>query len=91
MDEVLRKRFVGQARLVRLLLWRIGSSTDLETCLCAAKQGGMLGDDDVRLLRELLDAEEACRANGAVPIEVDEALVAKLQRYADKLNRADSA
>ncbi|NHM13466.1 hypothetical protein [Xiamenia xianingshaonis] len=91
MDEVLRKRFVGQARLVRLLLWRIGNSTDLATCFCAAKQGGMLGDDDVRLLGELLGAEEACRANDAVPIEVDEVLVAKLQRYADKLNRADSA
>lgn len=91
MDEVLRKRFVGQTRLIRLLLWRIGNSTDLETCFCAAQQQEMLSAEDVLFLHELLDEEEASRECNTLSIDIDETLVLKLQRYADKLNRADSA
>lgn len=128
MAEVpLQRQFAGQARLVRLLLWRVGDSTDIGACLRTAVEAAMLTADDVAFLRECLDAEERQRAldgsagpsregraagpNGAaeaagaanapaaavaspegpVGLLVDEQLVARLRRCADKLNRADAA
>ena len=89
----LRRRFGGQARLVRLLLWRIGDSTDIDACLEVASSRGMIEEDDVSFLEGILGLEEAHRSSSyeSDELDVSEAMVSRLQRCADKLNRADSA
>ena len=96
-DVPLHRQFVGQARLVRLLLWRIGDSTDIETCLLAAKDARMITDKDEAFLRACLASEEAQReADGAanvdgISIDIDKETILRLRRCVDKLNQADSA
>lgn len=106
-DVPLERRFAGQARLVRLLLWRIGDSTDIDACLAVARQARMIDADDEAFLRGCLEAEERQRASSEstdassiadidehmAPLgcAIDETTIARLQRCVDKLNRADSA
>lgn len=63
----LHRQFLGQARLVRLLLWRVGDCTDVEACLDAATASGKLAGDDAAFLRECLAAEERERTGGSGP------------------------
>lgn len=93
MAEVsLHRQFAGQARLIRLLLWRIGDSTDLDACFAQASGQGMLDADDESFLREQLALEEAHRGQlEELAASIDEDVVRRLFRCADKLNRADSA
>lgn len=92
MPEVpLHRRFAGQARLVRLLLWRIGDSTDIDACLRVAREASMIDGDDEAFLRECLAQEERHRDDDAAAAETTLDVVMRLQRCADKLNRADSA
>lgn len=92
MAEVpIERRFAGQARLIRLLLWKTGDSTDLNVCFDAALNAGMISADDALFLREYLAIEETQRETGEFPDELDESVILRLQRCADKLNRADSA
>lgn len=88
---VLERRFRGQARLVRLLLWKIGESTDVEAALDEAVCRSMIDADDACFLKDCLNAEERDRDSCHVGITVTEDMVSRLQRCADKLNRADSA
>lgn len=94
-DIPLHRQFAGQARLVRLLLWRIGDTTDIEVCLDAAKSAHMITDDDVAFIRECLAREEEQRdhagMNDTVDISVDEETIIRLRRCVNKLNQADSA
>lgn len=93
MEEIaLHRQFAGQARLVRLLLWRIGDSTDLDVCFAHARDMGMLEEDDEAFLRECMELEEQHRDDAArlEPL-VDQEMVQHLFRCADKLNRADAA
>ena len=94
-DIPLHRQFAGQARLVRLLLWRIGDTTDIEACLDAAKSAHMITDDDVAFIRECLAREEEQRdhagMNDTADISVDEETILRLRRCVNKLNRADSA
>lgn len=85
------RQFVGQARLVRLLLWKIGDSTDINHCLALARESNMIDADDEEFLRECLNMEEESRPNGADSLDVSSDTVKRLRRCADKLNRADSA
>ena len=87
----LNKRFAGQARLVRLLLWRVGDTTDIDACMAEARRAGMLTEDDEAFLRGCLDAEERQRERGERAIEPTEETLRRLARCADKLNRADAA
>lgn len=88
----LHRQFAGQARLIRLLLWRIGDSTDIDECLAQARLQGMLDADDEAFLREQIALEEAHRVQlDELAALVDEGTVRRLFRCADKLNRADSA
>lgn len=88
----LHRRFAGQARLIRLLLWRIGDSTELDACFAVAREQGMLDADDEAFLREQLALEEENRdCLEELASTVDEATVKRMFRCADKLNRADSA
>lgn len=65
MAEVsLERQFIGQARLVRLLLWRVGDSTDIDECLRVALESGMLAPDDEAFLRRCLAHEEQQRGEG---------------------------
>lgn len=85
------RQFIGQARLARLLLWKVGDSTDVDACLEAALDGKMISPDDALFLKECMDAEESSRNSGNVPLDVTPDLVTKLRRCVDKLNRADCA
>lgn len=74
MAEVsLERQFIGQARLVRLLLWRVGDSTDIDECLRVALESGMLAPDDEAFLRGCLAYEEQHRGeDGAAAATVPE-------------------
>lgn len=85
------KQFIGQARLVRLLLWKIGDSTDINACLEVAKSKNMVTKEDEAFLIDCMNAEEASRNGGSIGLEADEGVINHLRRCADKLNRADSA
>lgn len=85
------KQFMGQARLVRLLLWKVGDSTDIDICLSTAYEKGMLTDDDVVFLKASMEEEEAVREGATMTIDVDQSFMAHLYRCVDKLNRADCA
>lgn len=88
----LHRRFAGQARLVRLLLWRIGDSTDLDACFAQVRAMGMLAGGDEEFLRACMRLEEEARDDvAALESQVDQEMVTRLFRCADKLNRADSA
>lgn len=93
----IERQFAGQARLVRLLLWRVGDSTDIDACLAEARSSNMIGEDDEAFLRECMTAEEALRdADGTEAVApsdlpITQETVARLRRCADKLNRADAA
>lgn len=68
MAEVpLQRQFIGQARLVRLLLWRVGDSTDIDECLRVALSSGMIAPDDEAFLHQCLAYEERQREQGASP------------------------
>lgn len=97
----LHRQFAGQARLVRLLLWRIGDSTNIDACLTEARASNMIDEDDEAFLRKCLAVEEALR-DGSANIDAEcvansfdfpitQETVARLRRCADKLNRADAA
>lgn len=91
-EVALHRRFAGQARLVRLLLWRIGDSTDLDACFSTAREMGMLADGDEEFLRLCMRLEEDARDDvAALEPQIDQEMVERLFRCADKLNRADSA
>lgn len=87
----LDRQFIGQARLARLLLWKVGDSTDIDVCLDEALGCGMLGEDDVSFLVECMSAEEAARDGAPIPMDVDQESIVRLRRCVDKLNRADCA
>ena len=57
----LDRQFAGQARLVRLLLWRVGDSTDVDLCIARAIEQGMIQEDDAQFLRKCMAHEEATR------------------------------
>jgi hypothetical protein len=90
-DKTTERMFRGQARLIRLLLWKVGESTDLDACLQTAQETLKLDADDAAFLRTCLDAEERCREAESLDIKTTPDIIARLRRYADKLNRADSA
>ena len=81
--------------MVRLLLWRIGDSTDVDECLAAAKAAGMIDDDDEAFIREVLETEERQREGSSVgdvaELPMDKETILRLRRCVDKLNQADSA
>ena len=93
----IERQFAGQARLVRLLLWRVGDSTDVDACLAEACASNMIDKNDEAFLRKCMAEEEALRDGGDVEAAPDsdfpitQETVARLRRCADKLNRADAA
>lgn len=91
----LHRQFAGQARLVRLLLWRIGDSTNIDECLGAAKAAGMIDSDDEGFIREVLEIEERQRESSSVgdvaALPMDKETILRLRRCVNKLNQADSA
>ena len=93
----IERQFAGQARLVRLLLWRVGDSTDIDACLAEARSSNMIGESDEAFLRACMAHEEAVRdddnaeAAGPSDFPITQETVARLRRCADKLNRADAA
>ena len=90
-DTSLNKQFMGQARLVRLLLWKVGNSTDIDICLDTAVEKGMLNDEDADFLLLCMTEEETARESQSPSIDVDGEMILRLRRCVDKLNRADCA
>ena len=91
MAASLDRQFIGQARLARLLFWKVGDSTDIDACLAAALEQGMIDADDHAFLAEQLSAEETARESGEAPPNITSETIARLRRCVDKLNRADCA
>lgn len=85
------RQFRGQARLIRLLLWKIGESIDIDAGLKVAVDAHMIDSEDASFLRECLDAEERDRDSENLSLPVTAETISRLRRCADKLNRADSA
>ncbi len=90
-EASLEKRFIGQARLIRLLLWKIGDTTNIQTGLQVAEEKGMIDHADTSFLLACMRSEEKWRNEGVIERDIDRQTVNRLQRCADKLNRADSA
>lgn len=85
------KRFRGSVRLVTLLLWRIGESTDIEKGFAAAREMRMIGDEHEAFLRECFKVDERMGRgeDPGRPITIE--LVDELQACALRLNSADPA
>lgn len=85
------KRFRGSVRLVTLLLWRIGESTDIEKGFAEAHKCLMINDDHERFIRECLEADARMERgeDPGMPLTLD--LVNELQACALRLNSADPA
>ena len=92
MSEVsLEKRFRGTARLVTLHLWRVGASTDLDTCFRAARELGMIDQTLEAFLRACLYACEQLEAGQVPDMPITSETVCELQANALRLNAADPA
>lgn len=92
MAEVsVEKRFRGSVRLVTLLLWRIGESTDIERGLAEARALRMINNQHEQFIRDCL-ALDALLERGEKPVEpLSMQLVNELQACALRLNSADPA
>lgn len=92
MAEVpVEKRFRGSVRLVTLLLWRMGESTDVSVGLAEALGKGMINEDHVAFIRKCMDLDERM-GSGEDPGEpITIKLVDELQACALRLNSADPA
>ena len=92
MTSTLDRQFIGQARLARLLLWKVGDSTDIDVCLDKALEQGMIDAEDREFLDDQLAAEEASRDSQHETLsDFNSDAIARLRRCVDKLNRADCA
>ena len=92
MAEVpVEKRFRGSVRLVTLLLWRVGESTDVEKGFAEAHDKLMINDEHEAFIRECLalDARLEKGEEPDRPITIE--LVDELQACALRLNSADPA
>ncbi len=85
------KRFRGSVRLVTLLLWRIGESTDVEKGFAQARDMRMINDEHEAFIRECfaLDLQLEKGEEPEKPISIE--LVNELQACALRLNSADPA
>lgn len=92
MGEVsVEKRFRGSVRLVTLLLWRIGESTDVERGFAEALDKRMISEGHRVFIRRCMEMD-ACLERGEEPGEpVTSELVDELQACALRLNSADPA
>lgn len=92
MAEVpVEKRFRGSVRLVTLLLWRIGESTDVEKGFAEARGKGMLSEGHERFLRECFEVDARIERGEEPGCDITLDLVDELQACALRLNSADPA
>ncbi len=97
-DAAMLRRFKGAVQLVTLHLWRVGKTTDIDTCIGCAKDLGMIDADDEAFIRkcismnEDLDSTDTADTTGAsVATDIDDDLIHDLQMCAIRLNSADPA
>ena len=92
MAEVsVEKRFRGSVRLVTLLLWRMGESTDVSVGFAEALGKGMITDDHVSFIRKCMDLDERMDRGEELGEPITIELVDELQACALRLNSADPA
>lgn len=92
MAEVsIEKRFRGQCRLVKLLLWRQAESTDLDVCFQRTIERGRIDQDDEAFLRDSFALLDQLESGVSLQIEPTNEMVDRLQKCVIKLNSADSA
>lgn len=91
MEPSVERRFRGSVRLVTLHLWRVVKSTDVEEGFAAARQMGMISEENESFMRRCmaLDAQLAAGEEPDEPITMD--MVHELQMCAIRLNTADPA
>lgn len=85
------KRFRGSVRLVTLLLWRVGESTDIEKGFAEAHDKLMIGADHEAFIRECFAIDERLERGEDPGREITIELVNELQACALRLNSADPA
>ncbi len=92
MAEVpVEKRFRGSVRLVTLLLWRIGESTDVQKGFAEALDKKMISPDHVDFITKCMAMDAALEAGEELDEPLSMALVDELQACALRLNSADPA
>ncbi len=92
MAEVsVEKRFRGSVRLVTLLLWRIGESTDVDKGFAEAHDKLMINDDHEAFIRECFEIDKRMERGEDPGRPITLELVDELQACALRLNSADPA
>ncbi|MBR5260476.1 MAG: hypothetical protein IKV48_08450 [Eggerthellaceae bacterium] len=85
------KRFRGSVRLVTLLLWRIGESTDVEKGFADARAMRMIDENHERFIRDCLEVDARMGRGEDPGIKLTIDVVNELQACALRLNSADPA
>ena len=92
MAEVpVEKRFRGSVRLVTLLLWRIGESTDVECGFAKAREMRMIDEGHERFIRECFKVDARMEKGEEPGMALTLEVVNELQACALRLNSADPA
>lgn len=86
----LDKRFYGQTRLLKTLLWRQGLSTDLDVCFDYTKKAGFINADDEEFLRTAFEMLDQMDAEVDLDPPLTPEFVDRLQLCVMKLNSADA-
>lgn len=91
MGVPVEKRFRGQVRLLTLLLWRVGKSTDLDVCFQAAKDLRMIDGSHESFIRACIEAQSAIESGEPATFEVTDDIVDEVAHCVNLLNSADPA
>ena len=91
MNSPVERRFRGSVRLVTLHLWRVAKSTDVDAGFAAARERGMISEENEAFMRACmaLDTQLEAGEELAEPVTMD--VVHELQMCAIRLNTADPA
>lgn len=95
-DAAMIRRFKGAVQLVTLHLWRVGKTTDIDLCILAARDLGMISADDEAFIRDCISLNERIASSKEdlaedVGDRIDDDLIHEVQMCAIRLNSADPA
>jgi hypothetical protein len=85
------RRFHGSVNLAKLHLWRVGKTTDLDTCFQTARDLRMLSAENEAFIRRCLATDARYEAGEDVSADVTPEDVHELQMNVLRLNSADPA
>lgn len=91
-DQAMIRRYKGAVQLVTLHLWRVGKTTDIDSCIECAKNLGMIDEGDEAFIRKcILLNERIGNGDETCADEVSNELIHEVQMCAIRLNSADPA